>query len=539
METLNAVFTTYRFDVEVVTPVYVGMAQEKNYLRGLDYVLTNNEVRIINTDKLFSLLDDRQRQEVTLRLADGNASRLEQSLLPIIERNPTVVLQSFSIQGQPNDGIIRRLYRTGLGQYAIPGSSLKGAIRSVLLAELKKQPGSNLRNDELNQLMGGIGNNLMRFVQVGDVALANKQIGIRRTKVFSADSDRQNVNTRGEWKHGNPGNHSPKFSDAKYPSDAFVTFYEVALPDPTADTLPTLTMRLGTNLPHQLGQYARGNQQNGQANVPNYSHLLKGKDGLWLIDTIKAHTRQYLTRELAFYQKFTNNDLNREQSVIDYLNHLLAENNELGSCLLRVGAGVGFHSITGDWQDRSQVDHAQSWIDSSGVETINGNQRENHRRLKNQIFAKTRKFAFTESNGTIDFALMGFIRLSFVDEEEQQRREGETPELRRARIAEQQAAQRRIAHEQALLRKEEEKKAKQAVSYVGLVELGTLLEAIVYQRAKPHSKVKLALGTQQDVIVPMIGLKANQVPEENTTVIVTVSQFKDELVKEVRFVRVK
>lgn len=502
METLNAVFTTYRFDVEVVTPAHVGMAQEKNYLRGLDYVLANNEVRIINTDKLFALLDNRQRQEVTLRLADGNANRLEQTLMPIIERNPAVVLQSFPIQGQPNDGIIRRHYRTGLGQYAIPGSSIKGAIRSVLLAELKKQPGSNLQRDELSTLMGSITNNLMRFVQVGDVALADNQIGIRRTKVFSADSDQQNVNTRGQWKHGNPGNHSPKLVDSRYSPDAFVTFYELALPDPTVETLPTLTLRLGTNLPHQLGQYAAGIQPNGQANVPNYNELLRGQDGHWLVNTIQVHTRQYLTRELAFYQKFANEDLNKQQSITAYLKHLLAENDEADSCLLRVGAGVGFHSITGDWQDRSQADHAQSWIDPSGVERLNGRLRDTHKRLKNQVFAKTRKFAFSETDGSIDFALMGFIKLTL-----------QTPESIAARQQKLKAARARAAQEAAeaeLRRLAEEAEAKQQAEeakkpkmHPGPISKGLEVDAEVVVSGKPN-RVKIYVAGQDSKQYEMI-----------------------------------
>ena len=57
METLNPIFTTYLFDVEVVTPVHIGMAQEKNYVRGLDYVLEGNEVWIVNSDKLLMELN--------------------------------------------------------------------------------------------------------------------------------------------------------------------------------------------------------------------------------------------------------------------------------------------------------------------------------------------------------------------------------------------------------------------------------------------------------------------------------------------------
>ena len=70
-------------------------------------------------------------------------------------------------------------------------------------------------------------------------------------------------------------------------------------------------------------------------------------------------------------------------------------NRQANSCLLRVGAGVGYHSITGDWQLKSQ-DHFSDW-----------NQRDH------AIANKTRKFAYTYSEGADDYIFypMGFIKL--------------------------------------------------------------------------------------------------------------------------------
>ena len=477
METIKSVFTTYRFDVEVITPIHVGMVQEKNYVRGLDYVLDNGQVWLIDTDKLFRLLTKAELQDLTLKLAQGNTSSLESLFKTLLKANPAALLQKMSIQGAPSDGVIKRLYRTGLGQYAIPGSSLKGAIRSVLLAELKKKPGSNLRQDELEPLMGSIDSNLMRYVQVGDIALPTEAIAVRRTKIFSADSDHQNVNTRGEWKHGftqnGNGKHSPAFTDSRYGADAFVTFYEMATPMPFQTEPPTLTLRLGSNLPGKLGEFTTGYKDNGQDNVPNYRTLLKDRDGAWLIKTIRAHTKQYLERERAYFQKFGNTTLNTPQPILDRLDALMAHNAEPDSCLLRVGAGVGFHSITGDWQQRSQ-NHFSDW---------NAN--------KNAIYAKTRKFIFTEQNRDVDFALMGFLKLILQTPESVSARE------QKQELARQQAETQHIANEQAArLAAEAEAERLEAERQVREVNKRTVFEGKVKKGTPLNAEVTAVTGAK-------------------------------------------
>ena len=83
------------------------------------------------------------------------------------------------------------------------------------------------------------------------------------------------------------------------------------------------------------------------------------------MDTIRAHTHQYLTREKAYFAKFENKVLDDFKPIQDRLDHLIRQNKEPDSCLLRVGAGVGFHSITGDWQEQSQ-DHFTQWNQAKG-----------------------------------------------------------------------------------------------------------------------------------------------------------------------------
>ena len=129
---------------------------------------------------------------------------------------------------------------------------------------------------------------------------------------------------------------------------------------------------------------------------------------------------------------------------------------------------------------------------------------------------------------------MGFVKLTLVSPEETKLRQTETPTERLQRFDEKKRVTQLVADEQARIRKIEEAKAKAPVRYAGLIEIGTPLDAIMVKRDKPQSKVKLFIEGQPDLIVQMVGLKNINVPEQ-TTMLVEVSQYKDGVIKEVRF----
>jgi len=381
MEALKPVFTTYQFDVEVVTPVHVGMAQEKNYVRGLDYVLEPNgrdaTIKYLNNrallDQLKVNLED--INEYSIRLAAGRAVDIESFLRRKKLITGQTISKTIPVQGQPDE--IRRMYQTGLGQFMIPGSSLKGSIRSIIYATLKSRLGHNAT--EL-QMFGAITDNLMRYLQVSDTRFTETDVQIYATKVFSGDGDPKANKGHGTWKYkGGKGSHSDDFSE-----QGFSFFYEAVIPESKS----TLILRLPTNLPQTLRTHAFDH-------TPNFD-LLDKKPGAWLLDLIRSHTESYLKKEADYYAKFPNIDLDKLTSIKDRIQDLLSRNQQPNSCLLRVGAGVGNHSITGDWQLRSR-DHFTDW---------------NNRDYS--IMNKTRKFAFTYSEEQKDYVFypMGFIKLA-------------------------------------------------------------------------------------------------------------------------------
>ena len=123
--------------------------------------------------------------------------------------------------------------------------------------------------------------------------------------------------------------------------------------------------------------------------------LIGGKiNGLFHI--INQVTKTYLLKERAFFEKYS---AERSDELIDNVNALLEFIPDDDSyCLLKMSAGVGFHSITVDWQfdDYSQTGY---WMEG---------------RNAGKKMYKSRKTA--EYKGHLQ--LMGFVKLRALTDEE-------------------------------------------------------------------------------------------------------------------------
>ena len=120
-----------------------------------------------------------------------------------------------------------------------------------------------------------------------------------------------------------------------------------------------------------------------------------------LFQVINDVTKEYLQKERAFFLKY---DANRSEEVLNGIDSLLSMIPTDGSCcLLKMSAGVGFHSITGDWQ-YDDYDNTKFWTDG---------------RHAGKKKYKSRKIA--EYNHRLQ--LMGFVRLRALSQNELSERE--------------------------------------------------------------------------------------------------------------------
>jgi hypothetical protein len=259
----------------------------------------------------------------------------------------------------------------------VAGSSIKGSIRSALFNYLRTY---EQKNEEVFGTMKD-GTDFMRFVRIGDVEMPSTVLV--NTKLFNLR--KEDTEWLGGWKqfmNKTTGNYNPV---------GFNTLYECVAPGNKG--LGNIT--LAANAFSLLEKYGLG-----KTPYASKKSTLLNEPINRLFQVINDVTKEYLQKERAFFLKY---DAERSDEVISNIDTLLSMIPTDGSsCLLKMSAGVGFHSITGDWRfDDYDTD---LWKEGKNV----GKKK-----------YKSRKIA--EYNHRLQ--LMGFVRLHALSQEEASDRE--------------------------------------------------------------------------------------------------------------------
>lgn len=208
----------------------------------------------------------------------------------------------------------------------------------------------------------------MNFLKVGDSTIFPKPI-ILPTKVLitSHSNDKHSV----KWKAGGPGQRDVSLNFIN-----FTTYYEYQEEGAIAIgkisfSKPTTAMKDGKKNANELMNYL---------STESLTNLLIKKGS------------EYLRKEIEFWEF---GDFEFKQDIIDQLKELLQLSNS-GIPILRIGAGQGKHSITGDPE-------------------------KNHLKLNGDILEnKSRKVTILPTSEGSRFLLPGFISFSIISEEEKE-----------------------------------------------------------------------------------------------------------------------
>ncbi len=366
---MNQPYKPYYYTVEVVSPVFIGAAKENDYVEGQDYYYEAKHYHFVDKRKLMIEMNSQQLDQYTKALIAGNTGEACKLIKTITDKKPHLLLYS-SYAPYPKQDIIRKHIADGMGNLIIPGSSLKGSIAGIIGKYLMNTTNQTRWNP--TNLLGGIQNNLMRFLQVGDTTFYGNG-EVTYFKIFSADLNNQfdshNIKGDGMWKHGRRGSHGKYFD-----INGFVTAAEMLIEKSISECrinwADGLFNLISNDKKHLNAQY-----------YPQF-------EGNALISIIKKHTKDYLEQERKYFEKFPNDDFN---NVIQIIDDLLAANDEPNSALIRLGSGSGFHAITGNWQYKDHI--------NTGI-------------ANNAIKYKTRKIAFYPDGDDDIFTLPGFIKLT-------------------------------------------------------------------------------------------------------------------------------
>lgn len=361
----------YNIALEVLTPLSIGVGAEKDWVKGMDYVVKNNNLYKINLTKIKKAGFDLNS------LSTYFANRDSVSILNLIGNKLSDVCDGDPMAlPEETDNDIKAFIKNELsGKPIVPGSSLKGAIRSVLFEYFKDRD----ENDD-RRVFGNPndGNDFMRFVKFSDVEF--ERTYLYNTKIFNLiGSGGQWV---GGWKNG-------RRETGKFRSYGFNTIYE---------SLPPKEIGFGSLMLSEVMFESIGRQ--------HHSHYERKRGVLsieGLFAQINEHTKNYLKKEKHFFSTYQDNDQYsiRILSCIERLVKQIPEDNSY--CIFKMSAGSGFHSITGDWQ-----------FDDFSINGVKTEGAISRGQFNDRPSSKSRKIAIDGD----DFSLMGFVRMSLATDEQ-------------------------------------------------------------------------------------------------------------------------
>lgn len=378
----------YPVELEIITPVSIGAGAEKDWVNGLDFIESAGKIYKLNLRRLFHpgsgvdvnrllpLFESKDKKGV-LRVLGNKLSDVSEAEFDV----------SFS---SAND--IKAFIKNELSNKPIvPGSSLKGAIRSILYKKLKNTYFKEYEKKERN-IFGepDKGNEFMRFIKFSDMDFDKTYLV--NTKIFNLlRADNREIS--GGWKHGRI---ETSFS---FKPSGFNTVYEVLIPGQKANG----TIMLSNEMFRFFYEHNRCNQETIQ--------LIDGKRSLLdifsLFRQINNHTKEYLDKETRFFDKY---HTEKVDNILDSLEAIKSRLNSLppSACIFRMSAGSGFHSITGDWQ-----------FDDYSIDGIKNIRNRNRGCFHQQDSSKSRKVAIYKDT----LSLMGFVQFRLLSENETQENE--------------------------------------------------------------------------------------------------------------------
>ncbi len=362
--------------IEVLTPVHVGSGVKLT--EGIDFVKTQNSVHIVSQAELIKYLEE--NPDELKRFIDGDYK------LSALKRIPEGKKYNISI-GRTSE--INEFERNGNGKPYIPGSSIKGAIRTILIKKRFDELSTNEKNDLLKrvtnkkkewasepivkQLLGdNSNNNLMRVLEIFDAEFDDLEL----EKVLILSLTNQAGTSYG-WKQLWNRQNTTNSNQAS---------------QIIAETLPIGSI---SYFSISLNSFLFNNQTAQSILQFNESSLKEINN---LRGEINNYSKQKLEKEKEFFEKLTSPK--KLNSVIKEIDTLLDKIKNLAQdeLILRISWGSGWKGMTGDYLD-------QNWLNTF---------RQNYRLGKTNfpVFPKTRRIVFENDEPKY---LTGWIKVKLYD----------------------------------------------------------------------------------------------------------------------------
>lgn len=384
----NPIRKSYCCQLQTLTPVHIGSGE--TLASNFDFFIDGNQLRVVNTTRLFNKIEALGADAIE-RFSQAVEDNTVLDWLRRHQINLSEITQhaaAFNESRTPRD--IRAHIRDGFGKLLIPGSSLKGALRTAVLKKLcDNQQHNDIVNDTVQKILkmhrpprfsdqsitksllgGDPQKNLFRTLTVGDFVLDKQAVKLLKVWVNRL----VNQNTLG----------------GKFP------IFVEGLPE-TAECQGVIA----------FDQFL--------ANKEKEKRCFGFKTELtldWLLDACNALSRKTIDHELDFYDGINGKGVDQ---LKQFYNNLKDQLDNIGTqeTIINLGWGVGWCGITGQLIETDKLT------------------RDIRKKLKLAHQEKYLSFPFPKSRRLAEINQevkpMGWVRIDFTSlAEQKQQQENET-----------------------------------------------------------------------------------------------------------------
>lgn len=335
---------TIKLAVEILTPVHVGSGEELH--RELDYVEQRGQVFVVDQNQTFDAIASGNAELDTLLQANSKLN----DVVKLAEAYHGYLLPSLSNAPVPER--IRACMKDAMFHPYLPGSSIKGAIRTALLAEWlrsipdeaikrrlpqwrpeKHKPTQPPKKAAVNVTQYVFGENpnkdLLRALHVGD---ANFQTGdLRLADVRWLNVTKTNDKESAKWRNMSNRRNENSWQDAS-------GIYAEAL---APHAIAAMALQWDRFLLSDLMRWK----------APQHGLKLLPTDFTGLLTKLNTHAASILRQEIEFFQRY------RQETIVQRCNTLLQSVQQADNvAYLRLAWGSGWRGMTGDWQDAKNLE---------------------------------------------------------------------------------------------------------------------------------------------------------------------------------------
>ena len=185
--------TTYVCRLEALAPVHVGSGETLK--KDFDFFIQNGKAHLVSSAKIMTEVAKLGPEKINAFTTAMDGGKAGEWLRQHGIRVKTLARESCPLPGGKDPREIRAQIKDGFGNPYLPGSSIKGALRTAVIRKLFTASNVNLKtqsNDKeiCKDVLGKDAKlNLMRCLAVGDFALTKSdQTAVNNTLVYRLDS---------------------------------------------------------------------------------------------------------------------------------------------------------------------------------------------------------------------------------------------------------------------------------------------------------------------------------------------------------------